>query len=73
MDQKASRDKLLQIFSYLRELNKIKTPPASDLSNYSWMLDLDSLPTYPTIQKFNLEDPDNQNGGLRSLDWSRCG
>lgn len=62
MDQKASRDKLLQIFSYLRELNKIKTPPVSDLSNYSWMLDLDSLPKYPTIQRFNLEDPENQDG-----------
>lgn len=67
MDQESSKDKLKQIFTYLRELNKIKTPPVSDESKYTWSLNLDALPSYPSIQRFNIDDPENVDGVILKI------
>jgi superfamily I DNA and/or RNA helicase len=67
MDHESSKDKLKQIFTYLRELNKIKTPPVSDETKYSWSLNLDSLPSYPSIQRFNIDDPENTDGVILKI------
>lgn len=67
MDHKSSRDKLVQIFDYLRELNKIKTPPVADQGSYSWSLNLDQLPSYPSIQRFSIDDPENVTGTILKI------
>lgn len=50
VDSESSRLKIQQIFNYLRELNKIKTPPTSDVDSYNWKLKIKQLPEYPSIQ-----------------------
>lgn len=62
MDNNSSREKIQQIFNYLRELNKIKTPPVSDVGQYPWKLEIRKLPRYPSIQFFDAENSANNDG-----------
>ena len=45
-----ARDRLRRIFSYIRELTRLRTPPVSESSSYPWTLAFSRLPEHPTIQ-----------------------
>lgn len=61
MDNESSRQKIQQIFNYLRELNKIKTPPTSDIDSYQWKLKIRQLSQYPSIQISNVEENSDED------------
>lgn len=44
------RDRLRRIFSYIRELTRLRTPPVGEISSYPWSLSFSRLPSHPTIQ-----------------------
>jgi very-short-patch-repair endonuclease len=47
---------LQKVFSYIRELNKLRTPPTAKLSAYNWHLRFSSLPSFPTVQTNYIPD-----------------
>lgn len=51
-----AKSKIHKVFSYIRELTKLRTPPPSQLSSYDWILRFSSLPTFPTIQTAQISD-----------------
>mgnify|MGYP000098686349 CR=1 FL=1 len=53
-----ARERIKKVFSYIRELTKLRTPPASQLESYDWSLRFSNLPTFPTIQTFAIPDED---------------
>ena len=44
-----ARQKIKRVFKYLGELNRIKTPPDIEISQYKWLFWLDRLPRFSTI------------------------
>lgn len=46
---KLAKGKLLQILTYVREVNKLRTPPVSDSGKYDWSIRYSSLPKYHTV------------------------
>ena len=44
-----ARKKIKRVFKYLGELNRIKTPPDIEISQYKWLFWLDRLPRFSTI------------------------
>lgn len=65
MDNESSRQKIQQIFNYLRELNKIKTPPTSDIDSYHWKLKIKQLSQYPSIQISNVDEQSDDDWILK--------
>lgn len=45
-----AQQRLKNIFTYIRELTKLRTPPVSSTSKYDWSSRFSSLPTYPSIK-----------------------
>jgi Superfamily I DNA and RNA helicases and helicase subunits len=56
----AARLKIQKVFSYIRELTKLRTPPLAKVSSYDWSLRFSSLPTYPSIQTAQLADESSE-------------
>lgn len=52
----AARSKIHKVFSYIRELTKLRTPPVAQLNSYDWSLRFSSLPSFPTIQTAQIPD-----------------
>ncbi|MEN8184753.1 MAG: AAA domain-containing protein, partial [Myxococcota bacterium] len=50
-DVAAARARIRQVFQYLREMHRVRTPPVVDLGDREWHLRLDSLPASPFIQR----------------------
>src|SRR5437899_1264377 len=46
-----ARARLQQVFRYLQELHRVRTPPAVRLAERQWVLRLDALPSAPHIQR----------------------
>ena len=44
-----ARRQIKRVFTYLKELTHIKTPPVVDVDKYEWLFWLDLLPLYPSI------------------------
>ncbi|MCB9073038.1 MAG: AAA family ATPase [Bdellovibrionaceae bacterium] len=59
-----ARSKILRVFSYIRELTKLRTPPVSQLSTYQWTLRFSSLPSYPSIQTTTVPDDESDFEGI---------
>ncbi len=51
-----ARSKLYQVFSYIRELTKLRMPPVGQSNTYEWFIRFSALPSYPTIQTFQIPD-----------------
>lgn len=51
-----AQSKILKVFSYIRELTKLRTPPVSQTDAYDWSLRFSSLTSYPTIQTAEVPD-----------------
>lgn len=51
-----------KVFSYIRELTKLRTPPISKLDSYEWSLRFSSLSKYPTIQTAQIPDDSEFDG-----------
>lgn len=52
----AARSRIHRVFSYIRELTKLRTPPIGQASAYEWSVRFSSLPSYPTIQTAQILD-----------------
>lgn len=52
----AARSKIRQVFSYIRELTKLQTPPVGQSNTYEWSIRFSVLPRYPTIQTSQIQD-----------------
>lgn len=59
-----ARTKIQKVFSYIRELTKLRTPPVAKLSSYEWNLRFSSLPSYPTIQTAYIPDDESDFDGV---------
>src|SRR5262245_3114717 len=46
----AAKDKIRQVFRFLAELQKIRTPPVRRIDSYEWSLSLTTLPQDPSIE-----------------------
>lgn len=44
-----ARTRIKRVFQYLRDLNRIKTPPVVHYDRYEWRFWLDTLPLFPSI------------------------
>jgi very-short-patch-repair endonuclease len=55
-----ARERLRQIFSYLRELTHLRTPPVCEAKAYPWSLVFSALPTHPAVQQ-NTRLPDSED------------
>ncbi len=62
--EEIAKGRLKQIFSFLRELTKIKTPPISRLQAYEWGQSFSKLPAYPTIQIGAIPEGDEEFDGV---------
>ena len=51
-----AKNRIQKVFSYIRELTKLRTPPISQSSAYDWQLRYSALPNYPTIQTVSISD-----------------
>lgn len=51
-----ARERVGKVFTYIRELTKLRTPPVGEIKSYEWNLWFSSLPTYPTIQTSVITD-----------------
>lgn len=51
-----AKEKIHRVFSYIRELTKLRTPPVSEVSTYEWSVRFSALPSYPTIQTSQILD-----------------
>ena len=49
-----ARSRLKSLFTYIRELTKLRTPPISTSDSYEWSLRLSELPSYPTVKSFKV-------------------
>ncbi|MGE3175121.1 MAG: AAA domain-containing protein [Planctomycetota bacterium] len=47
---KKARERVLQVFRYLLELHRLRTPPALRIADREWTLPLDRLPATPHLQ-----------------------
>lgn len=54
--------RIQRVFSYIRELTKLRTPPISKLESYEWSLRFSSLSKYPTIQTSQISDDSEFDG-----------
>ncbi len=62
---KPAQLRLKNIFTYIRELTKLRTPPASTTSNYEWEMKFSTLPSYPSIQTYLVpENPEQEFDGI---------
>lgn len=52
----SARLKIQKVFTYIRELTKLRTPPIAKTSDYSWSLRFSQLPKFPTIQTAPISD-----------------
>ena len=60
-----ARERLGRIFSYIRELTRLRTPPVGEVSSYPWTLFFSKLPSHPTIQhRISSQDADQSDGIL---------
>lgn len=59
------KERLSRVFTYIRELTKLRTPPVCKLQSYDWSLRFSNLPKYPTIQTFSVpDDPEQEFDGI---------
>lgn len=59
-----ARAKIQKVFSYIRELTKLRTPPVAQLGSYDWSLRFSSLPNYPSIQTAYIPDEESEFDGV---------
>lgn len=52
----AAQSKLYQVFTYIRELTKLRRPPVGQSNTYEWSVRFSALPSYPTIQTSQIPD-----------------
>lgn len=45
-----AKAKIQQVFSFIREITRLRTPPIAQFNSYSWSLKFSALPSFPTIQ-----------------------
>jgi very-short-patch-repair endonuclease len=57
-----AKARIQKVFSYIRELTKLRTPPVSKLESYEWSLRFSSLSKYPTIQTSQIVDGSDFDG-----------
>jgi hypothetical protein len=55
MEDEIVRNKILQVFNFVKALNELRNPVQLDVREYKWTLWLDELPTHPTIKVKNNE------------------
>ena len=58
---KPARSRLKSIFTYIRELTKLRTPPVSNSESYEWSLRISNLPSYPTIQSYTVPSTEDND------------
>lgn len=64
-NKESAQLKIQRVFSYIRELAKLQTPPVSQISSYDWKVRFSELPSYPTICTFQIsDDSDNDFDGI---------
>src|SRR6266513_1475477 len=45
------RDKIRQIFRFLQELHRVKSPPLIDTAQYEWKISYDAVPRFASVQR----------------------
>lgn len=53
----SARDKILQVFGYLKALNEHRNPAKRQLKEQAWSFWLDDLPDHPAVQRMLRRKP----------------
>lgn len=72
-----AKEKIHRVFSYIRELTKLRTPPVSEVSTYEWSVRFSALPRYPTVQTSQILDQSEEEFDgvilrVKRPKWSEC-
>lgn len=59
-----ARTKIQKVFSYIREITKLRTPPVANVDSYDWSLRFSTLPKYPTIQTAVIPENEDDFDGV---------